>query len=897
MLANNLMDVIGWDDLRLSLEESERIIRLRRKKKQTKKYINELHEKSGGWAGGLVLMMEREDFGAVETNIITEKTPEKLIDYFGAEVFDKIDASAKDFLLKTSILPSIIPKVAEKLTGEQQSGRILSNLSRNNYFTTRYSHDNPSYRYHPLFREFLLLRAQDTFSSAEILRLQKSAAAHLEESGQMEDAADLYVKTGNWEKLSQLILNEAQPLISQGRYQVLEGWLKRIPEDIIQNDPWLLFWFGACRMPYDPIESRIHLEKSFEFFWMGDDPVGTFQSWSLIINTFLMSMDNYKPLDEWITLFQEITERYPSFPSPDIEARAVASFLGALYLKQMDNPDVDAWFKRASSIIQRCKDIEIRFQGSLYLLLYFLWIGDFPQARVIVESIRELASSSTPYPQMRIMFHFFEAEYFSRVGQFDNSIKSVAKGLEAAHKIGIHTYDFLFKVAGVTATLGNGDLEGASKYLQKMTSVLNTDKVAYISYFYHLSSWHAALRGDYPLALSHEVEGAKLIIDVGGPCVEALVNIYMARLNSEMRKVEEAEKYLERAKRIARRMKNPLLKYQCQLVEADIAFNRGDEESGLDYLQKALSIGREKGFFNYDNWIPSFMTRLCMKALEAGIEVDYVQELIRKRGLIPAFPPLHIENWPWEIRIFTIGGFGLEKDGKRVTFSGKVQQKPLLFLKALIALGGREVSKERISDVLWPDADADAANKSFETTLYRLRHLLGNEDAIWLRKERVSLNPNRCWVDVWDFERFIVEVDAAWRDELEDVNIELAVRLIEKAISRYTGSFLPMDDDKHWTATLREKLRSKFMRCVEKLGHHFEETGEFKKALDCYRKGLEVDELAEEFHRRLMACYLKLGRRTEALSAYEKCRKTLSTVLGIEPSPKTQEMYSSIVPE
>lgn len=897
MLASNVVEVVGWDDLRLSLEEAKGIIGLRGKKKQTKTYMKELHEKSGGWVGGLVLMMEREDFGAVETNGITEKTPETLIDYFGAEVFDRIEASVKDFLLKTAFLPSVTPKVAEKLTGERQAERILGYLNRNNYFTTRHSHDNPSYQYHPLFREFLLSRVQDTFSSGEISRLQNSAASLLEESGEIEDAADLYSETVNWEKLIPLILREAQTLITQGRNHVLMGWLGSIPEDILQKDPWLLFWLGSCRMPHDTLESRKHLERSFHLFFKGEDPVGTFLSWSLVIDTFFMFMDDFKPLDEWIATFDEITKRYPTFPSPDIEARAIASMLGALYMRQMDKPDVDVWFRKAFSIIGKCKDMHVRLQGSLYLFLYFLWIGDFPQARVIVEAIRQLAASSISYPRMRILFHLFEATYYWRVAEFDNSLQSVARGLELGRSMGIHIWDFPFMAAGICASHGMGDLKSASEYFQNMSPVLNTDQIFYNSQFHHLSSWHAALKGDFPLALSHEAEGTKLIIDVGSPCGEALANLFMARLENEMGKAEEAERHLEGAKHIAKGMKNPLVKYQCQLVEAGIAFTRGDEKSGLDSLKKALSLGREKGFFNYDNWFPVFMTRLCLKALEEDIEVDYVQELIRKRGLLPDSPQLHVENWPWEFRIFTIGGFGLEKHGKRVTFSGKVQQRPLLFLKALIALGGRGVARERITDILWPDADADVASRSFDTTLYRLRRLLGNDDAIWLRKERVSLNPNRCWVDVWDFERFVEEVDEALREGSQGDNVDHPVNLSEKAIAIYSGPFLPMDDDKHWTATLRERLLSKFLRCVENLGGHFEETGQWKKALHCYKRGLEVDDLAEEFHRRLMACYHKLGRRAEALATYRKCRETLADVLGVEPSPKTQEIYRSLVPE
>ena len=50
-----------------------------------------------------------------------------------------------------------------------------------------------------------------------------------------------------------------------------------------------------------------------------------------------------------------------------------------------------------------------------------------------------------------------------------------------------------------------------------------------------------------------------------------------------------------------------------------------------------------------------------------------------------------------------------------------------------------------------------------------------------------------------------------------------------------------------------------------------------------YQRGLEVDDLAEEFYQRLMECCIKMGRKAEAIKVYERCRATLKAVLGVEP--------------
>ena len=79
------------------------------------------------------------------------------------------------------------------------------------------------------------------------------------------------------------------------------------------------------------------------------------------------------------------------------------------------------------------------------------------------------------------------------------------------------------------------------------------------------------------------------------------------------------------------------------------------------------------------------------------------------------------------------------------------------------------------------------------------------------------------------------------------------------------------------------------------LGRYWQESGQWGKALDCYLRGLEIDDLAEEFYQGLMACYLNLGQKAKALSIYNRCKRILSSTLGIEPSPKTHAIYRSII--
>jgi two-component SAPR family response regulator len=296
------------------------------------------------------------------------------------------------------------------------------------------------------------------------------------------------------------------------------------------------------------------------------------------------------------------------------------------------------------------------------------------------------------------------------------------------------------------------------------------------------------------------------------------------------------------------------------------------------------------------------MAHLCVRALAEGITVDYAQSLIRKHHLILDEPPYDIENWPWPLRVHTLGKFEILKNEKPIQSSGKVQKKPLLLLKALIALGGREITEEQLSDTLWPDADGDQAHSAFTTNLSRLRQLIGVEKALKLQERKTTLDNRYCWVDAWAFERIAAQAEAAWNkcgqsgesDQLSKKHIAEAVRLTEKALGIYKGHLLPADEAHFWTTSYRDRLKNKFHRLVIRVGDYLEEAGQLEKAVECYERGLELDDLAEEFYQHLMTSYFRLGQWTQGVGVYNRCKKMLSASMGIEPSPKTQALYTNL---
>jgi two-component SAPR family response regulator len=272
----------------------------------------------------------------------------------------------------------------------------------------------------------------------------------------------------------------------------------------------------------------------------------------------------------------------------------------------------------------------------------------------------------------------------------------------------------------------------------------------------------------------------------------------------------------------------------------------------------------------------------------------HAAEACGARNSSGAVSPLAIDSISQTVRIYTLGRFSLLLRGQPAKFGRKTPHRPLELLKAVIAYGGRDISYSILTAALWPDSDGDDAKRAFDTTLFRLRKILGDDRIVILQEGKVSLDARYCWTDVWAFERLlgrlnrIRNLDAAGRDVLA------LEKLTGELLSLYQDHFLAREDMTSWSVSLRERLRSKYIHNLLETGRYWETHGFWEKAIACYQKGLEVDDLIETFYQRLMLCYLALQRYAEGLATYRRCCRVLSMTLGLQPEAETETLNNEL---
>ena len=891
--ANQTMEVLDPDDLKLTREETAALVKLRGQH-LSEQALEQLYERTQGWAAGLVLLLGRSGDAAPIADMPTHTTPQVVFDYLAGEIFENVDVETRDLLLKAACFPQFTAAMANSVCGHENSASYLEALAREDYFVTaRHSDPETVYQFHPLLREFLLRRADETLKTRERSELQAQAATLLEDAGQIEDAVALRVAGRDWQQLNRMIRQHAETMLEQGRGETLEQWLEELPPTRLEQDPWMLYWLGACRLPAAPRESRRLYQRAYEFF--SEDPevdiAGLFAALAGVMYAVLNELDDLTLLDRWIDESLKLTAQYSGFPSPTLEARVTSYTFMSMVFRQPSHPDIEVWGERTAALSE--SDLEPNQLAEVLIIMAAatIWTGRFHLAEMAIGRLQSLVQYPEVPAVIHATLHNVEAMHYMLTGDYTACMEAVNAGRELSETTGINLWRNRTLIFGAGAALGAGELEVAHSLFGELNQQsLARARFDSVLYRYFLG-WKAMLEDDLLSAYQELRSAQRTARESGLAFFEVLTGLSLAQVLFASGDLVKTRRHLRRIKPVAASIHNRWLEFTTLLAYAQLTLDQGRRQPGLKALRYALSVGRDKGYMHTVWWQPRVMARLCCTALQEGIETDYVRQLIRQRALTPSPPPLNVDEWPWRFRVHTLGHFELTGDSGKNLLSGR-EGRPVELLKTAVAFGGRDVSVDRITDVMWPNIDRDYAHRSFNTTLHRLRKLLDEDTALILANNQLSLNPQLFWLDTWALDQTLEEFRRAMRGDAD--HDELMERA-DRVLSIYTGGFMPTDEDAAWVVSPREQLSNRFVRFVGDLGHWLEAHGHHDDAIEIYFRGLDADELAEGLYRHLMLCYRELGRRAEAIEVYNRCCKTLAARLNLDPSPETRDVYDTLV--
>lgn len=872
-VANQRVHAIGWDALQLTPNETRDIAKLGTEETQS------LHKQCEGWVAGLVLLLASRFVANANHQTRTFQSKEVVFAYFAGEVFSRSTPETRELLMRAALFPYTTVPMAVEITANPDAGRILNALYEKQYFVDCKIEGEPTYQFHDLFREFLLKKLNDTYDSAALAPLRTLAGQFLRRRGQIGDAVQLFRQAGDWESMSSLILENAQSLVDQGRWQTVNECYVDFPPDWLEKNPWLIYWRGCVQLPVDLVVAKALLERAYERFSAQDDMAGQCFAALDLADIVFLTGDAHRVLDRWIPVLEHMLQYEPGLPTHATLLRAWVCYLTLVYYRPANGTLIERgrrWLlaQLESASLSTNQELEV----ALTALMVCYMLADAEGGRRIVHRLVKLLERDYLTPHSKLWSYIWIGLFDAADDQPQRAIEFNQRSIDEAHVQSRATVNAFGKAHLARVLCQLGRVGEADAYLTELGVEARGDLERLTL---HLAQAFRHILSDERRSSLESLDVA-LALAIGLDAHMQTLEILLARaaiLAFECR-LDEACVALASVSKMLPTTPGRLYDALAQLVQADIAMARENKNGAFESLQAALQLARNPLKAAFLSWSQASLPRLLSLAFEQGVEVESARGLVRRFN-VPADSPAN-EMWPWPIKIWALGDLRIEIDDDPFTSKGKARHKLLELLRVIISLGTREVSVDDICEWLWPDADGDVAAGNLRTSLHRLRKLLKHDDAIIVRDNRVSLSDRHCWLDARAFEY--------WTSESSE---GLEAEKFEKAIRLYKGHLFEKESHA-WVLPLRDRLRGRFQRAVLNVTKAWEMKGDADRAEALYHQCLDQDGSAEIVYRQLMLHLKARGRFAEALDVYRRCESALSTTLARKPSAETMAIYESL---
>ncbi|MBI2941780.1 MAG: GAF domain-containing protein [Chloroflexi bacterium] len=245
-----------------------------------------------------------------------------------------------------------------------------------------------------------------------------------------------------------------------------------------------------------------------------------------------------------------------------------------------------------------------------------------------------------------------------------------------------------------------------------------------------------------------------------------------------------------------------------------------------------------------------------------------------------------------------LGQFAIYRDGHPVPPERFARRRSLTLLKVLLTRYGKQIHREELIELLWPEAERRSTSDLLNVVVHYLRRGLEPEAAAGQPSRFIRTSGDYYAFDVssphqldsqefLEAARFGMEIEARGQPSA-------ALDAYRRAIARYAGDFLEDELYSDWCALEREYLRERFLGVLRRAAQLCLDQGDLESAITYFRRALLTDSTLEDVHRALMKAFWRAGRRDEALRQYRECRAILARELGITPMPETEALRQRI---
>jgi LuxR family transcriptional regulator, maltose regulon positive regulatory protein len=877
---------VDWDDLRLTGPEANELAMNHGLKDRA--VIDEFNARARGWIAGVMLQLVawRRGVTPADAAVGSQKTIFALL---STQIFADLSPEQRERLVVCAIPSAISSRAAREVAGMEASDDLAAMHAARQFIERRGDADNRAvYEFHPLMRDFLQSRIDAVIAPERMPDLRRRMAIALEREEQFEDALAQWTAVAAWDEVIRIVCAEAPRLFAQGRYQTLDRWIGGVPNDVVMENGWLLYWRGIARALTNPLDAGGDVEAAYDRFSARCDDVGALCAAAEVLNQCFAARGEYAGVDIWLDRVEKHYACVESALSPALEAAIVTS-LSVCCDIGLAHP---VWLRvrrRLDALLLAVEDPTTVARVATFGMQLARCRGDPVSARRSLGHFERMLTNPHLAPAQAIAGLAEAATADAIDGQFTTALDKCQHALSLIDQHSLPALRTGVVLAAFYAKIGSDDPDGAAKTLDQLLPTLSHVPDALRAQIDAMRALLLFYRGEQDRAVESLRASLVVLGRIGAAYLAMGVRTQLGQILWLLGLHDEARVHLTRVLAEASALNADYVAYSANLSLAGSLLDSAESTTGLDALRQAMASGRRHDYLNtYPLWRPDALSSVFAAALAHDIESDYVRRVIRRRGL--RSPDAATTSWPWPIRVYTLGRFALFIGDTRFDHGRKAQRRVLDLLKAIVAFGGVGIPRDQLAAALWPDSEGADGVNALEVTLYRLRKVLGRDDAIRLEHSEVSLDRRVVWVDAYAFEE-LAALEGC-KEPGTGGDPDERTDAARKAIELYYGPFLPFEEYSQCLLPYQERLRSRFRRLLM----HISRKWPALLAIDALSRAIEIDPAAEELHRRLITMLVECGRQAEGIEAFQRCDRMLRATVGVAPSTETRAVLQPLGP-
>jgi ATP/maltotriose-dependent transcriptional regulator MalT/two-component SAPR family response regulator len=895
LVAREQVGGLDFSDLSFRPEEIQDLLAQNQEIRLSDEEARELYEVTEGWITGLQFMDLNLARSGRANFQLSQVIGVSVFDYLGQQVLERQPEWLRALLLRSSLLEEFDANLCETVLAPlypatQNWSSFVETIVQKNLFTLPVGTNGQWVRYHHLFRDYLQERFRQEYP-AEVNPILRRLAQFHETQGRWEQAYQLYRQLGDMEALANMI-ERAGIFMTQHSLLTLESWIKELPPSLIQKRPHLISLRGNIETSKgNTSEAIVLFDRAVMKFRVERDIPG-------LLLALVRRGDTYRLLGDYQNAARDASEVMEALEANDELQWIYADALrvkGLSLYQQGQSLQAVRLLERALDTYVRVNDthsIPILLMGTA---MVYSAIGNYSEAKASYEkalaiwrTTGNLSWEANLLNNLGVLYH--------QQGEYELAVHTLEEGLLCAQRSGYKRFE-----AWILISLGDlyaevEDFEIAAQNYRQVKDVVQLLGDQFLINYLTLAEVNLALL-QKNLSRAHQIldEAAGSLQSTDSNYEHGLYELMRGRLLLLDGRVEEAIDELTASKECFTQDGREIERVWSHTWLAAAQYQAGEKTSAREEIRSALS---DPNRIDHHAVIAARQARDMMDGLRHDHESARILRNLFERvdRLNDSLPRTRrqlrrlthtIQVPPAQLVIKSFGRGQVSVNGRALTMTEWQTQSVRELFFYLLSVN-RPMTKEKISEVLWPETTEPAKLRiRFKNEMYRLRHAVG-QNAIRFEDEHYRFNPGIDHeYDVEAFEAYLARAkSAATSDE--------QVSLYQKAIELVRGPYLE-DIGSTWILPEREHLSQEFLSACLVLAELYLKGGQTLKSLATCQRALEYDPTSEATYRLMMEVYHRMGDRASVVHTYQACEQTMHRTFSLPPSEETQKLYHQFI--